>query len=137
MEYKSHPYYDDSDALDWLYLRPDDWTELEPGPEKTLQDLISTHKPWLCELALARIRVAAGADYLCERPHPEMNEFLFFPIGDTGYCVYIEYFFNQRPDGSSPDSDFWWAIINCAYAVPPFPTGRREAYVIGLGWVVP
>ena len=40
VEFKSHPYYDDSDARDWLYLRPDDWTELEPGPEKVLQDLL-------------------------------------------------------------------------------------------------
>jgi hypothetical protein len=40
MEFKSHPYYDDSDARDWLFLRPDDWTELEPGPEKALQDLM-------------------------------------------------------------------------------------------------
>ncbi len=136
MEYKSHPYYDDSDALEWLYLRPDDWTELEPGPEKKLQDLLRAHKPWLCELALGRIRATAGESYLAERPHPEVNELLFFPIDDTGYRVYVAYFFNQRPDAASPDSDFWWAIINCPYAVPPFPTGRREAYVIGLGWYV-
>lgn len=77
MEYKSHPYYDDSDALDWLYLRPDDWTE--PGPEKALQDLLRSHKPWLCALALDRIRLMAGVEYLAERPYPEVNEFLFFP----------------------------------------------------------
>ena len=136
MEFKSHPYYDDSDARDWLYLRPDDWTELEPGPEKLLQDLLRAHKPWLCGLALDRIRAAAGAECLAERPYPEVNEFLFFPIDDTGYRVYVAYFFNQRPDGASPDSDFWWAIINCPHAVEPFPTSRREAYVIGLGWYV-
>lgn len=137
MEYKSHPYYDGSDARDWLCLRPDDWTELEPGQERALQDLIRAHKPWLCELALGRIRTAAGESYLAERSYPGVNEFLFFPIDDTGYQVYVEYFFNQRSDAASPDSDFWWAIINCPYAVEPFPTGRREAYVIGLGWVVP
>lgn len=136
MEFKSHPYYDDSAARDWLYLRPDDWTELEPGPEKTLQNLLRADKSWLCELALDRIRAAAGDEYLAERPYPDVNEFLFFPIGEQGYRVYVEYFFYQRPDENSPDSDFWWAIINCAYAVAPFPTGRREAYVIGLGWVV-
>lgn len=136
MQFKSHPYYDDSDARDWLYLRPEDWTELEPGSEKSLQELLRAHKSWLCELALDRIRTAAGAEYLAERPHAEVNEFLFFPIDDTGYRVYVAYFFNQRPDGASPDSDYWWAIINCPYAVEPFPTGRREAYVIGLGWYV-
>ncbi len=136
MEFKSHPYYDDSDARDWLYLRPDDWTELEPGAEKALQDLLRADKQWLCELALDRIRASAGESYLAERPYPAVNEFLFFPIGEQGYRVYVEYFFFQRPDENSPDSDFWWAIINCPYAVAPFPTGRREAYVIGLGWVV-
>ena len=136
MKYKSHPHYDDSDALDWLNLRPDDWTELEPGPEKTLQDLLLAHKPWLCELALSQIRVMAGDSYLTERPYSELNEFQFFPIGEQGYQVYVEYFFNQRPDTGSPDSDFWWAIINCAYAVSPYPSGRREAYVVGLGWRV-
>ncbi|QJW94720.1 hypothetical protein [Frigoriglobus tundricola] len=137
MKYKSHPYYDGSDTLDWQYLRPDDWTELGPGPEKALQDLLRSHKPWLCELTLDRIRAAAGADYLAERPYPEVHEFLFFPIDDTGYRVYVEYFFTQQPDRASPDSDFWWAMINCPYALEPFPTGRREVYVIGLGWVVP
>jgi hypothetical protein len=137
MKFKSHPYYDCSDANDWLSLRPDDWTELEPGIEKTLHDALKADKRRLCELALARIRAAAGEGYLAERPHPEVNEFLYFPIDDHGYQVYVEYFFNQRPDENSPDSDFWWAIINCPYAVAPFPTGRRDEYVIGLGWVVP
>lgn len=136
MEFKSHPYYDHSDARDWMYLRPVDWTELEPGPDKSLQDMLRADKPWLCELALDQIRAAAGEDYLAERPFPAVNEFLFFPIGEQGYQVYVEYFFFQRSDENSPDSDFWWAIINCPYAVVPFPTGRREAYIIALGWAV-
>lgn len=137
MEFKSHPYYDDSTARNWLYLHANDLTELEHGPEKTLQNLLRADKPWLCELALDRIRAAAGEGYLAERPYSEVNEFRFFPIDETGYRVYIEYFFSQRQDENSPDSDFWWAIINCPYAVLPFPRGRREANVIGLGWVVP
>lgn len=137
MEFKSHPYYDDSAARDWLHLRPGDWTELEPGPQKTLQDVVRADKPWLCELTLDRVRVMAGESYLTERSHPNVNEFLFFPIGEQGYRVYVEYFFSQRPDENSPDGDFWWAIIYCPYAITPFPTGRREWAVIGLGWVVP
>ena len=136
MKFKSHPYYDESIAEDWLNLRPDDWTELEPGPLKTLHDTLRAAKPYLCELALDRIRAAAGESYLAERPCPDVGEFLFFPIGAQGFQVYIEYFFLHRPDETSPDSDFWWAIINCPYAIAPFPTGRREEYLIGLGWAV-
>lgn len=136
VRFKSHPYYDDSDAADWLSLRPDDWADPESGPEIMLHDTLKAHRQRLCELALDRIRAAASGDYLNERPYPEVNEFLYFPINDHGYQVYVEYFFLQRPDENSPDSDFWWAIINCPYALAPFPTGRREEYVIGLGWVV-
>jgi hypothetical protein len=39
--FKSHPYYDYSDADDWLSVWPDDWTELAPGQEKTLHNT-----PW-------------------------------------------------------------------------------------------
>lgn len=107
MRFKSHPYYDGSDANDWLSLRPDDWTELDPGPVKTLHDMLRADRQRLCELALNQIRVSAGEGYLAERPYPEVNEFLYFPIGDQGYRVYVEYFFSQRPDENSPDSDFW------------------------------
>ena len=136
MEFKSHPYYDSSDARDWLYSRPDAWTELELGAEKALQEVLRGDRQRLCDLALERIQAAAGEGYLAERPHPAVNEFLFFPIGEQGYQVYVEYFFTQRPGEGSPDSDFWWAIINSPYAVAPFPTGKREEYVIGLGWAV-
>jgi hypothetical protein len=136
MKFKSHPYYDQSDANDWLSLRPDDWTPLERGPEKTLDDMLRADRQWLCELALAHIRAAAEVSYLLERPHPDVHEFLFVPIGDRGFKVYIEYFFYQRPDQNSPDSDFWWVIIHSPYVVAPFPTGRREDYVTDLGWAV-
>jgi hypothetical protein len=135
-EFKSHPYYDASDAREWMSLRRDDWDELEPGPEKTLQDLLRADKSELCELALDRIRSAAGESYLAENPYPELGDFLFFPIGDQGYRVYIEWYFRKRPDDNST-SDFWWAIINRPYAIAPFPTGLREDYFTGIGWVVP
>jgi hypothetical protein len=137
MKFKSHPYYDNSDAKDWLFLRPDHWGELDPGPEKALQDLLRNDKQWLCELALCRIREMAGASYIAERPYPDVNEFMFYPIGEQGYKVYVEYFFFEKPDKNSPYSDFWWVIISCPYTIPPFPTGRREAGVVGLGWVDP
>jgi len=136
MRFKSHPYYDDSEAEDWLNLRPNDWTELEPGPLKMLHERLHAEKPKLCAIALERIRAAAGANYLAQSPHPEVDEFLFFPIGEHGFRVYISFVFLLRPNENTPDSDFWWAIINCPYAVDPFPTGQREFYVIGLGWAV-
>jgi hypothetical protein len=136
MKFKSHPYYDASDAAQWLALRPDDWTELEPGAEKMLHDTLRADKERLCELALVRIRGAAGEAYLVERPHPEVNEFLYVPIDGHGYQVYVEYFFLQRHDQNSPDSDFWWAVINCPYAVAPPLGGQRVGNVVGLGWVV-
>lgn len=137
MEYKSHPYYDGSAASDWMYLRWDDWDELEPGPEKTLQDLLRADKPRLCELALNRIRPAISEAALAERPYPGEGDFLFIPTGQGGYQVYIEWYFFQHPTNrSSADSDFWWVIINCPCPVAPFPTDSREDYVVGLGWVV-
>jgi len=136
MRFKSHPYYDGSDAAEWLGLRPDDWTELEPGTEKTLHDSLRADKDRLCELALVRICDAAGEAYLAERPHPEVNEFLYTPIGDHGYQVYVEYFFYQRHDQNSPDSDFWWTVINCPYALVPLVGGQRLGNIVGLGWVV-
>jgi hypothetical protein len=134
MRFKSHPYYDNSDAADWLSLRPEDWTELEPGPEKTLHDTLQANKQRLCELALNRIRAAAGEVYLAEQPHPEVNEFLYHPIDGHGYWVYVEYVFYERPDEYM--GDFWWALIICPYAVAPVPPGPREPNVIGLGWAV-
>jgi hypothetical protein len=136
VEFKSHPYYDGSESQDWLTLRPGTWGELEPGPDKNLQDLLRADKAWLCELALSQIRAAAGESYLAERPVPCENEFLFHPINDCGYQVYVEYFFAKRPNEASYEIDYWWAIIQCPYAVAPFPSGRREAYVIGVGWYI-
>lgn len=134
--FKSHPYYDQSDASDWLYLRPEDWTELEPGPLKVLHDTLRSEKDRLCALALDRILAAGGEKELAERPYPEVNEYLFHPIGDYGYRVYVEIHFFYRPNEASPDSDFWWAIFDCPYELPPSPTRRREEYIIGLGWIV-
>jgi hypothetical protein len=136
MEYLVHPLYDRSTAHDWLSLRPPDWTELEHGPEKQLHDLVQSHKPWLCDLALSRIRTFAKVSFLADTPYPREGDFLFIPSGDRGYRVYIEYAFTAQPDGPRADSDWWWVILGCPDPVAPFPTGRREAYVDGLGWYV-
>lgn len=137
LEFKSHPYYDDSDALsNWMFLGWGDWDEMEEGPDKTLQGLLRSDKSMLCDLALGKIRSLAGEDYLAKTPYPELGEFLFHPINNQqGYRVYIEWYFSERPGGNS-NGDFWWTLILCPYAVPPFPTGRREVVVDGIGWAI-
>ncbi|WP_020475685.1 hypothetical protein [Zavarzinella formosa] len=136
MEFLRHPLYDYSTARDWLSLRPPDWTELEPGPEKHLHDLVQSHKQWLCDLALARIRAVANVSFLADTPYPQEGDFRYIPLADTGYKVYVEYAFAAQPNEPRPDSDYWWVILGCPYPVAPFPTGRREAFVDGLGWYV-
>lgn len=127
MPFKEHPYYDASDRDDWLADEHAAWFG-------TLGQALRDQKQSLCALALERIRRHAGEDYLAETPFPALSEFLFHPISDHGFRVYVEYSFSQEPEEPSPD--FWWAIVNCAYAIPPYPTGKREYYVIGLGWYV-
>ncbi len=136
MKFLQHPLYDRSDAHDWLSLRPPDWTELEPGPEKELYDLVGSHKQWLCDLALDFVRTLANVSFLADTPYPREGDFLFIPCGDTGYKVYVEYAFATQPDVPRADSDYWWVILGCPYPAAPFPTGRREAYLDGLGWYV-
>jgi hypothetical protein len=101
-----------------------------------LQQVLRAEEQHLCDLGLEYVKQHAPGEYLKERPYPDVNEFLFRPTSDHGFQIYIEYFFFQTPTESSPDSDFWWVIINCAYAIPPFPSGKRDYYVIGLGWYV-
>ncbi len=137
MNFKSHPYYDDSGARDWMHLHSDAPAPLEPEAEKALQERLTKDKQWLCGLALDRIRAAAGESYLAERPYPDVNNFQFIPIGQQGYRGYIEYVFFQRPDENTPDSDFWWVIINCPNATDPLATRSGEAVVIGFGWAIP
>ncbi|HQR07973.1 MAG TPA: hypothetical protein PLN21_14190 [Gemmatales bacterium] len=136
MEFLQHPLYDRSAARDWLCLRPSDWTELEPGPEKQLDDLVRSHKSWLCEQALTLIRAVANVSFLADTPYPLVCDFLYIPFSDTGYRAYVEYAFGPHPDRPRPDNDYWWIILGCPYPVAPFPTGRREVYVVGLGWYV-
>ena len=135
MHFKNHPYYDQSDAIDWLSL-PNDQVGSVSGVPSALLDTVRTEEQLICEMALKRIRLAAGETYLAERPYPEVNDFLFMPISDRGFRVYVEFAFFARTNENSPHTDFWWAIINCPYGVATFPTGRRDYYVIALGWVV-
>ena len=134
MPFKEHPHYDESDAEDWLYLRPEDWTELEPGPFRDLHDTLKSQKETICKIALDRILIHAGPQYLAETPHASESDFLFHPIDDHGFRVFVSYTFQSDPDRPSGDSDSWWAIVHCTYAVEPFPAGRRKYYVTDLGW---
>lgn len=135
MAFKSHPYYDTSSEDDWLSLRPSDWTELEPGPFKILYDRVVAEKQRLCEIALDRIRLHAGSDFLAETPHPSLKDFSYCPAGDLAFSVYVEYAFLPRPNENSPENDFWWAIILCE-PPGPFP-GAGPVYVVtDVGWSI-
>ncbi len=137
MPFKTHPHFDNSKAADWLpFPNEENRREFDRGLPALLIETLRGDKQRICGLALERIKRHTEADYLAARRYPEINEILFFPIGERGFRVYVEYFFLERPDENSGDSDFWWVIINCPYAVPPFPTGKREYYVIGLGWFI-
>ncbi len=138
MSFKKHPYYDWSDRADWLTTL--DLVEGHPtlSPERfaSLTEVIRREKDRLCALGLEHIKKHVPQDYLTERPHPEVNEFLFCPSSRLGFQVYITYFFFQSAEKNSPDSDYWWVIVNCPLGVPPIYTVKQVYYVIGQGWYV-
>lgn len=103
MAFKQHPYYDQSGADDWLPLPDDGLLQGDGfGPLATLVQTLRVEQERICAIALDRIRKHAGAEDLAERPHAERNEFLFFPIEERGFQVYVEYGFFPRPDETSP-----------------------------------
>jgi len=138
VSFKSHPYYDNSDAADWLYLRPADWTELEPGPEKALHDYIRAEQARLYDLALDRgIRAAAEALYGGTRPHPTFG-IEYHPVGEHGFRAYITCSFSPWPDARAMEDDHWWAILLCPYALTTPPPGTWYTEVlVGYGWILP
>src|SRR5262245_19623054 len=117
LQFKSHPYYDGSDARDWL----------DVDENADLARSLGLEKQRLSDIALERIRLHAGESYCAEKPHASLNQALFFPIDNHGFQAYIDFVFLQDPDQNTCDSDFWWAIINC----PHSNSGR--IYVIGIG----
>ncbi len=137
MGYKLHPFFDESKSSDWFGLLVSNKSELENSELTAIRTLLNTEKEVLCKLALETIQDAAGQRYLSERPYPEVQEFLFIPVGNDGYRVYIEYFFFQKEDENSPDSDIWWVIINCPRRLDKSVAWSQQNYVISFGWVVP
>jgi hypothetical protein len=134
MPFKSHPYYDHSEADDWLdHIHGDQ----QPTP---LFQFLMEHEKELFTFALERIKKHAGEDDLQERPYAEVNTFLYHPLGGHGFRAYIEYAFFQKTNENRPDSDFWWVIIIWPYALspspPPCPKGQRPYNVIAIGWTV-
>src|SRR3990167_8871645 len=121
MPYKRHPYYDESTL--------DDWLTLEDPALKDLAGEILASCDHLKSIGLERVRFHAGENYLAERPFPEVNQILARPLSGAGFRIYIEYFFYQKPNENSPDSDFWWVILNC----PASPLQSRTIHVVDLG----
>ena len=137
MAFKAHPYYDESGSDDWLpVIGAEPMVGDESGWLAVRVQTLRAEQERLCALALQRIRRHAGEEDLAERPHPELGDLLFIPIDDHGYRVYVEYRFFRDPDKNRPESDFWWVIVNCPYAIGPFSTRKRQYQVTGLGWVV-
>src|SRR5690349_3500118 len=139
MPFKEHPYYDRSDANDWLSLGDDALQQTHGEASDALLQKVHSEKEQLCALALARIKDHAGAEFLLERPHPLVGEFLFHPTSGSGYRAYIEYYFLPKPvefylqrAESTPDTDQWWAIINCPFALSTSLTPPQKHYVIGI-----
>lgn len=142
MPFKEHPYYDCSDASNWLNLDDDLLQQAHGEVSAALLREMRGEKEQLCTLALARIKEHAGAGFLSERPHPLEGVFLFHPTSESSYRAYIEYYFLEKPvefylrrSQSTPDSDHWWAIINCPNVLTPFWSSQKY-YVVGIGWIV-
>ena len=142
MAYKAHPFYDQSNAEDWLSLDANLPQNAQGRVSEALLRVVRDEKEQLCALALARIKAQAGPEFLAERPHSLLGDYLFYPTSASSYQVYIEYFFQEKPPefyiqrGQSDHySDHWWAIINCPFALDQHPPTLKH-YVIGIGWIV-
>ena len=122
MLFKEHPYYDVSNRADWLSAASAAVMAESWGLR------FRSHQTQIEALALNHFRQLAGEEYRTQRPHVEQNEISLRPTSDSSFQVYLEYFFNQNHQKPSPDSDYWWAIVNC-------PEGPNF-YIIGAGWYV-
>lgn len=137
MEFKLHPLYDQAALRDWMSIGP--LAESTPPASDEFQELLAIatlNLKRFTSCALERIRTHAGTSYLSERPYPEINSVLFRPTSSSGFQIYVEYFFFQEPDENSPDSDVWWAIVNCPNATRPTLQASLHFNVTDLGWSV-
>jgi len=137
MQFKLHPLYDQSSLKDWMSIGPDADPARPIGVEFQGQlKLATSNLDRFTSYALERIREHAGTPYLSERPFPEVNSVLFRPTSESGFQIYVEYFFFQAPNENSPDSDVWWAIINCPRATQQDLQAALHFNVTDLGWSV-
>jgi hypothetical protein len=137
MQFKLHPLYDQAPLRDWISIGP--LTEsISPtgGQFQNLLVIASSNLERFTSYALEQIQKHVGPPYLAERPYPEINSVLFRPTSPSGFQIYVEYFFLQEPDENSPDSDVWWAIINCPSATQANLQATLHFNVTDLGWSV-
>ena len=137
MQFKHHPLYDQSPLRDWISIGPDADTESPIEVEfQNLLEVAASNLERFSSYALERIRTHVGTLYLSERPYPEINSVLFRPTSGVGFQIYVEYFFFQKPDENSSDSDVWWAIINCPRATQQSIQAALHFNITDLGWSV-
>lgn len=136
MDFKKHPFFDNSQAADWFDVSdPSAPLTPEMAPFAKLIEVYFKQAEHLERKVLERIKRHAAED-LASRPHVLRNEPLLAPINDHGFKVYFEFFFRERTDQASAESDFWWGIIFCPYVFPDRDRGADIKWwnVWHLGW---
>jgi hypothetical protein len=135
MEYKSHPYFDESDSADWHECPLDPNRRFDPaGIDHPLGHVIRRDFDQIKSLGLESIRRCVPADWLAECPHAMLNDFAFAPMADDGIRVYLEYAFMPSLTEASYHTDTWWAIVQNPYTSGCPHTGKIEYRAAHVGW---
>lgn len=136
--FKTHPYYDENDDLrDWIEVGESAQPIPEGGDELEAHiRIVRSERERLISFGTKAIRTHLEAGYAKERPYLDVQEVLFRPTSSESFRVYIECFFNQYPDKASPDTDYWWVIINCPMAMGEMAGDPIHLYATDLGYYV-